>query len=81
MRIGTQGLAIGTIVNVQDPQQRGRVQLCLPDVLGDGASAWAPIANGKIGADGARASPQPGDAVFVGFLGGDAASPVVIGWQ
>jgi hypothetical protein len=81
MSIGTQGLSIGTIVNVQDPAQRGRVQLRVPDVLGDGASAWAPIANARIGDDGARIGPQPGDAVFVGFIGGDATAPVVIGWQ
>jgi uncharacterized protein involved in type VI secretion and phage assembly len=81
MSIGIQGLSIGTITNVQDPEQRGRVQLQVPDVLGGGVSAWAPIANGKIADDGSPVSPQPGDGVVVGFIGGNALSPVVIGWQ
>jgi uncharacterized protein involved in type VI secretion and phage assembly len=80
MSITAPGVAIGTIVNVQDPEQRGRVQLQLPVQLGSTPSGWAPIANGKIAADGSRIDPQPGDSAIVGFVNGEVDIPVVVGW-
>ena len=75
------GLAIGTVVSAQDPEQRGRLQVHVPVAQGSSVDSWALVANSKTAADGSRLPPEPGDKVIVGFLGGDTGAPIVIGWQ
>jgi len=70
----------GTVTGDLDPQQRGRVQVAVPAVLGDGRSAWAevcvPYAGDKVGL---WAVPPAGANVWVEFEGGDPERPILAG--
>lgn len=70
----------GTVVNNIDPEQRGRIQALVPDVLGLTSSSWAlpcvPIA-GK--AEGTFMVPQIGAAVWIEFEQGDSDYPIWTG--
>jgi uncharacterized protein involved in type VI secretion and phage assembly len=69
------GLHRGIVENADDPAQRGRVQVLVPDV--DENLRWAEVAHPL---DGAACVPPPtGSGVWVAFERGDAAFPVVIG--
>jgi hypothetical protein len=63
-----------------DPMQRGRVQVSVPAVLGDGRLAWAepcvPFAGNQVGM---VAVPPVGAAAWVQFEGGDPDYPVLAG--
>ncbi|WNI17612.1 phage baseplate assembly protein V [Actinacidiphila sp. ITFR-21] len=56
------------VVSAQDPQNRGRVRLQIPQIMGTAVSGWAEPAS--IG------SALPGDQVFVTFDGGDRSHPL-----
>jgi uncharacterized protein involved in type VI secretion and phage assembly len=70
----------GTVMNNIDPQQIGRLQLQVPDVLGTTVSGWAlpclPVAGPQMGV---FALPPVGAAVWVEFEGGDADRPIWVG--
>lgn len=76
-------LFLATVVNVQDPENRNRVQVRLYNANGvadqDGP-IWArvavPFAGGKRGA---FFIPDVGDEVVVAFLGGDPRGAIVLG--
>ncbi|MFB7311711.1 phage baseplate assembly protein V [Streptomyces sp. NPDC056192] len=56
------------VVSAQDPQNRGRAQLRIPQVMGTAVSGWAePVVLGAV---------LPGDQVYVSFDGGDRNFPV-----
>jgi uncharacterized protein involved in type VI secretion and phage assembly len=73
------GLALGTVVNDQDPQSRGRVQVTL---LGNQLSVWAPCVVPSAGGSGSSAYgvallPKVAEIVLVAFLTPD--QPFVLG--
>lgn len=75
------GVHLGIVVSVQDPDQRGRVQVKLPaiDPQGD-APVWARVAVAFAGDNfGAFLIPDVDTEVLVAFTAGDAGWPVVIG--
>ena len=67
----------GTVFNVLDPQQIGRIQVVVPDVLGLAPSSWAmpcfPVAGKQYGI---MALPQVGTGVWVEFEQGDPDFPI-----
>jgi uncharacterized protein involved in type VI secretion and phage assembly len=77
------GAFLGTVVSVQDPQQRNRVQVRIYNVDGatdQDAPVWARIAAPFAGNErGAFFVPDVGDEVLLVFLSGDSRFPVVIG--
>ncbi len=74
------GVYRGRVVGNVDPMRRGRVQVSVPAVLGDGRLAWAepcvPYAGNQVGT---FAVPPVGAAVWVQFEGGDPDYPVLAG--
>lgn len=70
----------GTVVSNLDPLQRGRVQVSVPSVLGDGQMSWAepcvPYAGDGVGL---FAVPPVGANVWVEFEAGDPDRPILAG--
>lgn len=70
----------GTVVNNIDPQQMGRIQVQVPDVLGDVTSSWAmpcvPLAGTQMGQ---YVVPLIGSGVWVEFEQGDPSYPIWTG--
>jgi hypothetical protein len=70
----------GAVTNVDDPQKRGRVQVSVPAVFGEGQQNWAepcvPYAGDGVGL---FAVPPVGAAVWVEFEAGDSAYPILVG--
>ena len=69
-----------TVINNVDPEQRGRIQAIVPDVLGITPSSWAmpclPIAGKQ---EGAYFVPQIGSGVWIEFEQGDPDYPIWTG--
>lgn len=70
----------GTVVNNVDPNGVGRIQVQVPDVLGDATSSWAmpcfPVAGPGMGE---WAIPPNGAGVWVEFEQGDPSYPIWTG--
>lgn len=70
----------GTVESNLDPLQRGRVQVSVPSVLGDGRMSWAepcvPYAGDGVGL---FAVPPVGANVWVEFEAGDPDRPILAG--
>lgn len=70
----------GTVVSNVDPMQRGRCQVSVPAVLGDGQLSWAepcvPYAGDQVGL---FAVPPVGANVWVEFEAGDPDHPILAG--
>jgi uncharacterized protein involved in type VI secretion and phage assembly len=70
----------GTVVNNVDPQQRGRIQVMVPDVSGFALTSWAlpcmPVGGIGFGMFGV---PLIGSAVWVEFEQGDLDYPIWTG--
>jgi uncharacterized protein involved in type VI secretion and phage assembly len=70
----------GLVLNNVDPEQRGRLLVQVPDVLGLGTSSWAmpnvPFAGPQMGA---YVIPVIGAGVWVEFEGGDPDFPIWTG--
>lgn len=64
------GVYAGTVINNHDPLGVGRLELNVPQVLGNAVSAWA------VPAGTYYAIPTNGTPVSVSFLGGDPAQPI-----
>jgi uncharacterized protein involved in type VI secretion and phage assembly len=74
-----QGVIVGVVQDLDDPQKLGRVRVELP-TLGGQLSAWARIATLMAGPDrGSLFRPEPLDEVLVAFNHGDVEQPFVIG--
>lgn len=70
----------GEVANNFDPQGLGRVQVGVPDVLGDGTMAWAmPCLPGAGPSVGFFTVPPVGAAVWVEFERGDPDYPIWVG--
>lgn len=70
----------GTVANNVDPQQKGRIQVQVPPVLGDGRLSWAmpclPYAGSSVGF---FAVPPVGANVWVEFEAGNPDFPIWAG--
>jgi hypothetical protein len=70
----------GTVINNIDPEQRGRIMVVVPDVLGITPSSWAmpcvPIAGKQ---EGIFVVPQIGAGVWIEFEQGDPDYPIWVG--
>ena len=65
------GVYYGSVVNTNDPLDQNRIQVLIPQVLGDAHSNWAvPIGDTTL-----SGSVIAGQAVFVIFIGGDRNLP------
>jgi uncharacterized protein involved in type VI secretion and phage assembly len=74
------GVMVGAVTNNRDPDHRGRVKLKLPTVSDTAETAWAPVLTPNAGpSSGLHLLPDVGDAVLVGFEGGDINRPYVLG--
>lgn len=69
------GLYLGTCVDNADPQQRLRLRLQIPQLLGTAVTNWAEACVPVGGTD----TPEAGATVWVMFMGGDPNYPVWIG--
>ncbi len=73
----------GTVSNNKDPEQKGRLELRVPDVLGDNPSTWAvpcvPLAGPGSPAMGIYLVPPIGAGVWVEFEQGDVNHPIWVG--
>lgn len=73
----------GTVIQNIDPEQRGRVQVEVPDVLAEVPSSWAeaclPLSGTTGVAMGVYMVPPIGAAVWVEFEHGDPDYPVWVG--
>ncbi|MDH5573296.1 MAG: phage baseplate assembly protein V [Gammaproteobacteria bacterium] len=75
----------GFVIDNEDPQQRGRVTVRIPSVLGDAVSGWALpcVPYGGLADQGFFMIPENGAQVWVEFEEGDISKPLWVGtfWQ
>jgi uncharacterized protein involved in type VI secretion and phage assembly len=75
----TNGIVIGVVSDLDDPDSLGRVKVTYPH-LDDQESDWAPLVTLMAGGSrGARFCPEPEDKVLVGFEHGDPQRPYILG--
>ena len=75
-----EGLQIGIVVALEDPDGEDRIQVRLPLVGDNDAGVWARLATLDAGTSrGTFFRPEIGDEVIVGFLAADPRFPVVLG--
>ncbi len=78
------GLIVGLVSNIKDPEDSGKVKLTFPSMPEDNGngieSEWARIATPMAGKNrGFFFLPEVGDEVLVGFENGDVHRPYVVG--
>jgi len=76
----TNGVTIGEVTNIEDPDNLARVKVSLPILSDDNESDWVRVL--QLGAGAARGmsiSPDVGDEVLVAFENGDLQRPFVLG--
>ena len=75
----------GVVVESNDPEKRGRVQVTVPDALGESEVSWAEPCTPYAGPEGVGffTVPPSQTNVWVEFLGGDAGHPIWTGcfWE
>lgn len=68
------------VVDVQDPQYRGRIRVMCPKVLGEAKSSWCePCVPVAYDNGGDFAIPKLGEFVWVEFEGGNPSKPIYTG--
>lgn len=76
-----QGLVTGLVIDVDDPDNLGRIKVEIPGEPGRTNTAWAPVAAPMAGNDrGFFTAPELEDEVILGFLGGDSEQPIILGY-
>lgn len=74
------GVAVGLVIDNQDPQGQGRVKITFPNMSDQQIGAWARIAVLMAGNQrGTFFLPEVGDEVLVAFEAGDIRRPYVLG--
>jgi phage protein D len=74
------GVVVGIVTNVKDPDKHGRVKVKFPWLSDDYESDWAWVVQAGAGANrGAVVLPEVNDTVLVAFNMGDPQYPYVIG--
>lgn len=77
--VGT-GLALGVVLDLEDPLAQTRVKVSLPWRSDGGDGIWARLAATDAGDGyGTLFVPNVGQEVVLGFVDGDAAAPVILG--
>jgi uncharacterized protein involved in type VI secretion and phage assembly len=70
----------GVVTNVDDPENMGRIQANVPEILGDETSPWAlPCAPYSGDGLGSYAVPPVGAGVWIEFEAGDPSRPIWTG--
>lgn len=73
------GIIIGEVISLEDPEKIGRVKVKYPN-LQDQQSNWARLVTLMAGPDrGSRFVPEIGDEVLVAFEQGDPTRPYILG--
>lgn len=76
------GVVIGVVCGLDDPEGQGRILVRYPWLGSDEESHWAPVAAPMAGGDrGVYFMPEEGDEVLLAFHHGDFAHPCVIGYM
>jgi uncharacterized protein involved in type VI secretion and phage assembly len=80
-RLGaSQGLSIGVVTSLADPEGTGRIQVKLSAVDPEGEGLWARMGTFAAGAEhGTFFLPEIGDEVVVNFLNNDPSYPIILG--
>jgi phage protein D/phage baseplate assembly protein gpV len=79
-RSTARGLLLGVVEALDDPESLNRVKVRLRWRADGGDGVWARVSNLDAGDGyGAVVTPNVGQEVLVGFVDGDAATPVVLG--
>lgn len=74
------GLFPAIVVDIADPEQRGRVRVGLPWLDDAFVSNWSRVSQVGAGNDrGIMWLPEVDDEVLVGFIDGDVSHPVIVG--
>lgn len=77
---GIQGVVVGIVTNINDPDRQGRVKLKFPWLDDGQESHWARLAAPGAGKErGLFALPEVEDEVLVAFEHGDISRPYVVG--
>ena len=75
------GVVTGKVVDTDDPDGQGRVQVSLPFMGGENQSTWAPVATLMSGKGrGSWFMPEKGDEVLLAFNQDDVGHPYIIGY-
>ncbi|WP_257670737.1 type VI secretion system tip protein VgrG [Parapedobacter tibetensis] len=75
-----QGLQIGVVTDIIDPNGEDRIKICLPMINLNDEGVYARIAVLDAGAGrGTFFRPEVGDEVVVGFMNNDVKHPVILG--
>ncbi len=75
-----QGLHIGVVTDLEDPENEFRIRVKIPAVNGEEEGVWARQATLDAGNNrGTFFRPEVGDEVVVGFLGDDPRQVVILG--
>lgn len=73
------GVYRGVVYSTDDPLNKGRIKLKVPQIMADAVTGWAwpvvPLTNSGA----PLPVPNLGDGVFVSFEGGDPSFPLWIG--
>jgi Rhs element Vgr protein len=76
----TNGLHVGIVVDIVDPDNEWRVKIKLPMLDNSAEGIWARVASIDAGANrGFYVRPELGDEVIVGFIQNDMHHPAVLG--
>ena len=76
----TSGVAVGVVVDNQDPQGLGRIKIKYPALSDDEIGHWARVAVLMAGdGRGTFFLPEKGDEVLVAFESGDISRPYILG--
>ncbi len=77
---GVDGLQVGLVTALEDPDGENRIQVRVPMIDAAGEGSWARMATLDAGEErGSFFLPEIDDEVVVGFLAGDPRNPVVLG--
>src|SRR5918911_2821880 len=75
------GVVVGLVRDVEDPQQLGRVQVYFPWLADENQSQWARVATLMSGSGrGSWFMPELEDEVLVAFEQGDVEHPYIVGF-
>ena len=76
-----EGVAIGIVTNVDDPEKQGRIKVTMPWLSGENETDWIRIAALMAGNDrGSLLLPEVGDECLLSFDHGDTRFPYVVGF-
>jgi phage baseplate assembly protein V len=74
-------LWLANVIDVDDPENRGRIKVSYAAFGNDLQSDWAPVAAPYAGPDhGLYSMPEVGDMAVLAFLAGNVNQPIVLGF-